>query len=206
MRARVGLAAIVVAAALVGPAGFATPAFAHNVLVASTPEAGQTLTELPEAFSITTNEALLALPGSNGFALQVRDAAGRYYGDGCVTIVDATMSAQPALGDAGAYTMLWQAVSADGHSIDGEIPFMWAPSGEVEPSASSATPPVCGEAAAPTPTATAGPPPASGEPTAAPAEASGIDTATVLWIGGALLAAGIAVAIAIVVAGRRRAP
>ena len=41
-----------------------------------------------------------------------------------------------ALGEPGAYTMLWQAVSADGHSVDGEIPFTWAPTDDVEPSAS----------------------------------------------------------------------
>jgi copper resistance protein C len=162
------------------------------------------VTELPDRFSITTNEALLALPGSNGFALQIRDAAGAYYGDGCVEVVDATMSAVPALGEPGAYTMLWQAVSADGHSVAGEIPFTWAPTGDAEPSASSATPPVCGQAATPTPSASATPAPPVSEPTTAPEEASGIDLATLLWIGGVLLALGIAAAVAIVIAGRRR--
>ena len=201
---RAAVAAIIIATAIVGPVGFATPAYAHNVLVASTPSAGETLTELPPQFSITTNEALLALPGSNGFVLQIQDAAGAYYGDGCVEIVDATMSADAALGAPGEYTMLWQAVSEDGHSIDGTVPFTWAPAGDEEPSASSATPPVCGQAVTPTPTASASPAPATSEPTAAPAAASGIDLATVLWIGGALLAIGIAVAVAIVIASRRR--
>jgi methionine-rich copper-binding protein CopC len=202
MRTRVGIAAIIVAIAIAGPVGFATPASAHNVLVASTPASGETLTELPPQFSVTTNEAMLALPGSNGFALQIVDAAGAYYGDGCVQVVDATMSAQAALGEPGAYTMLWQAVSADGHSVDGTIPFTWAPTDDVDLSTSSATPPVCGEAAA-TPSASASPAPATGEPTAAPEPASGIDGATVLWIGGALLAVGIAVAVAIAIASRR---
>lgn len=204
-RTRAGIAAIIAAVAVAGPVGFVTPAYAHNVLVASTPESGQTLTELPERFGITTNEALLALPGSNGFALQIQDAAGAYYGDGCVEVVDATMSSASALGEPGDYTMLWQAVSADGHSVDGAIPFTWAPAGEVEASASSATPPVCGEAGTPTTSATTEPSPATSEPVAAPDTASGIDLATVLWIGGALLAAGIAVAIAIALASRRRA-
>lgn len=202
MRTRVGVAAIVVAVAIVGPVGFATPASAHNVLVASTPASGETLTELPPQFSVTTNEAMLALPGGNGFALQIVDATGAYYGDGCVQVVDATMSAQAALGEPGQYTMLWQAVSADGHSVDGAIPFTWAPTDDVEPSGSSATPPVCGEAAA-TPSASASPAPATGEPTTAPEPATGIDVATVLWIGGALLAVGIAVAVAIAIASRR---
>ncbi|MEO5922183.1 MAG: copper resistance CopC family protein [Pseudolysinimonas sp.] len=205
-RRRAGMAAIIAAAAVVGPVGLVSPAYGHNALIASTPEAGQTLTELPPQFSITTNEALLALPGSNGFALQIQDAAGAYFGDGCVEVVDATMSADAALGEPGAYTMLWQAVSADGHSVDGAIPFSWAPEGDVDVSASSATPPVCGQAASPSPTANATAAPATSEPTVAPAPASGIDLATVLWIGGALLIIGIALAVAIVLAGRRRSP
>jgi methionine-rich copper-binding protein CopC len=203
---RAAIAAIVVAVAIAGPVGFVTPAYAHNVLVASTPASGETLTELPPEFSITTNEALLDLPGSQGFALQIQDAAGAYYGDGCVQVAEATMSADAALGEPGAYTMLWQAVSADGHSVDGAVPFTWAPVGDVEPSASSATPPVCGEAVTPTPSAIATPAPATSEPTAAPAPASGIDLATVLWIGGALLAVGIAAGVAIAIASRRRTP
>jgi methionine-rich copper-binding protein CopC len=203
---RAAVAAIVVAAAIVGPIGFVAPAYAHNVLVASTPEAGETLTELPERFSVTTNEAMLALPGSQGFVIRIQDAGGAYYGDGCVEVVDATMSAAAAAGAPGEYTMLWQAVSADGHSIDGEIPFTWAPDADVDADAGSATPPVCGQAASPTPepTASATTPPAEPTPEAEPA--SGIDLATVLWIAAAVLALGIAAAVAIAIAGRRRTP
>ncbi|HWM33536.1 MAG TPA: copper resistance CopC family protein [Pseudolysinimonas sp.] len=177
----------------------AAPANAHNVVVETTPAAGETLTELPAEFSIVTNEPLLSLEGGNGFVLRIRDSAGLYYGDGCVRIVDATMSATPALGAPGDYTVLWQSVSADGHTIDGEIPFTWAGDGDAE---GVASPPVCG-ATAPEPTttnpATPGPGPGAEAPTA-----SEIDLATVLWVGGALLAVAVAVAVAIVLAGRRR--
>ncbi len=203
MRARWGVAAIVVAIGIAGPIGFAVPAYAHNVLVASTPAADQVLTELPDSFSVTTNEDLLELDGSNGFALQIRDAAGAYYGDGCVQVVDATMSATAALGEPGAYTMLWQVVSADGHSVDGEIPFTWQPTGAAEASPAFETPPVCGETATPEPSASASQPPATGDPIAEGPTASGIDLPTVLWIGGAILAAGLAVAVAIALAGRK---
>lgn len=191
------LTATLLAAGAVGLT--AAPASAHNVVIETTPSAGETLTELPEQFSIVTNEPLLSLEGGNGFALRIRDAAGLYYGDGCVRIVDATMSATPALGEPGDYTVLWQAVSADGHTIDGEIPFTWAGEGDA---VGVAAPPVCG-AAAPGATATS---PATAEPGPGPEAptASGIDLSTVLWIGGALLAVGIAVAIAIVLAGRKR--
>jgi methionine-rich copper-binding protein CopC len=122
----------------------AAPATAHSELADSTPAQGETLTELPEAFSVTANEPVLDLGEQGVFALQIRDAAGGYYGDGCVTIVDATMSAEPVLGESGAYTMLWQIVSADGHPVSGEIAFEWqAPTG-FEPAPAAGEAPRCG--------------------------------------------------------------
>ena len=205
-RRLLSIALISLSTAVVGAVLLVTPASAHNVLVASTPESGQTLTELPPRFSVTTNEAMLIVPGSKGFALQIQDAAGGYYGDGCVEVDDATMSATAAVGSPGEYTMLWQAVSSDGHTISGEIPFTWAPAADVDADPGTATPPVCGEAATPTPAPTASATPLPAEPSAEPVPASGIDLATVLWIAGALVAIGIAAAVAIVIAGRRRNP
>ncbi len=130
----------------------AAPAQAHSAIASSTPEEGEILAALPEEFSVTANEALLDLGGQGVFQLQIRDASGAYYGSGCVSIVNSTMSAEPVIGDSGEYTMLWQVVSADGHPVSGEIPFTWqAPEG-FEPAASVDTMPVCGEdpAAAPT--------------------------------------------------------
>src|SRR5476651_2631157 len=96
--------------------GIASPAFAHNFLVSSTPAAGQTLTTLPSRFIITTNEGLLDLSGHGaGFAFDVEDAHHRFYGDGCVTVTGPSMSIAPAIGAAGKYRVVWQIVSADGH-------------------------------------------------------------------------------------------
>jgi methionine-rich copper-binding protein CopC len=204
LRRLLSIAFLSLTTAVVAATLLVTPASAHNVLVASTPAEGETLAELPPEFSVTTNEPMLALPGSQGFVLQIRDATGDYYGDGCVEVVDATMWTTPALGAPGDYTMLWQAVSADGHSIDGEIAFTWAPEAGVDADSGSSTPPVCGQAATPTPESTESAVPAPGEQTAEPAPASGIDLVTLLWIGGALLAAGIAATVAIAIAGRRK--
>lgn len=148
MRTRLALLGIALTAVALSAAAVlvaAAPAWAHSAIVASTPEEGETLTALPEAFSVTANETLLDLGGQGAFELQIRDAAGGYYGDGCVSVVDATMSAEPAIGDSGEYTMLWQVVSADGHPVSGEIAFTWeAPEG-FEPAASHDALPVCGE-------------------------------------------------------------
>lgn len=100
---------------------------AHNYLVGSTPSAGEVLTSLPETFEITTNEALLESAGVGGFALEVQDANGLYYGDGCLTIDGPTMETAAALGAAGDYTVIWQVVSADGHTVSETIDFSWEP-------------------------------------------------------------------------------
>ncbi len=128
-RYRVAAAAAVGAIVVGSVLGLAAPAQAHNYLVASTPEAGKALTELPELFSITTNAPLLELPGNEAaFAIQVSDEAGQYFGDGCVTVDGASLYTTPALGKPGAYTMVWQVISEDGHPVSGEIAFEWAPS------------------------------------------------------------------------------
>jgi len=116
----------------------ATPAIAHDGLVESTPSAGETLTALPDAFSITMSEDLLDLDDEgSGFGLLVRDAAGLYYGDGCVTVDGPTVSAAAVLGAPGDYTLIWQVVSSDGHPTSDEFAFTWAPEGDVTPTAGS---------------------------------------------------------------------
>lgn len=163
-----------------------TAALAHNYLVASSPVEGETLTTLPETFYVTTNEDLLALGGSTaGFAFQIVDAAGRHYETGCVTVDGATMSTEPRLGDPGEYTVRWQVVSADGHTVSDEIDFTWA---------GTATP-ADGAAECDAVTATS-------EPQTAPP--STIALSDVMWIGGAVLAVGIAIAVTIGVLSRKR--
>jgi methionine-rich copper-binding protein CopC len=182
--------------ALVGVAagrGLAAPAQAHNYLVSSTPAEGATLTELPAQFSVTTNGTLLSLDGSvNGFAMEIKDADGLYYGDGCVTVSGATMSEPAALGAAGDYTMLWQLISTDGHTVSGEVNFSWAPAAGVEASDGAAAPATCGNEA--------GAPVASGPQEARP----NADLDDVLWIGGAIGAVLLAGLVTFLVVTRRR--
>jgi methionine-rich copper-binding protein CopC len=181
------LLAVGVAVLAAAPAAQAHDALqAHNYLIASSPSQGETLTELPESFSVTTNEDLLAIGGSTaGFAFQIVDAAGTHYETGCVTVEGPTMSTVPRLGEAGDYTALWQVVSADGHTVSGEIDFTW-----------TGTPtPDDGAAECVTFTSTS-------EPQATPPSAFALSD--VLWIGGAVLAVGIAIAVTIAVLSRRR--
>lgn len=202
--ATIAAAALVVAAALAGVLLAPAPAHAHNSLVASTPGDGEQLTELPESFSITTDQALLDLQGGgSGFALQVVDAEGRYFGDGCVEIVDATMSTPAALGAPGDYTLRWQIVSADGHTVSDEFGFSWAPAGDVPVAVGSTTVPDCNGTAAPGGATEGGTAPDGDEQAAGDRDAT-VPLGDVLWIGGAVLAVLVAVGVTVVILTRRK--
>jgi len=185
--------------------GVAAPASAHNYLVESTPTEGGTLTELPEQFIITTNDDLLDLGAdAGGFALQVQDTDGLYYGDGCVLVDGPSMTAEAALGAPGDYLLTWQVVSIDGHTVSGEIPFAWTPDDITESSAGSQTAPVCGEA---TPEPEITEPTAEPEETTAPpatAEEEPGDSSDLLWIGGAIAAVVVAGAVTMLVLSRKK--
>jgi methionine-rich copper-binding protein CopC len=194
------VAVLVVLGALVvgGPVlGAAAPAQAHNYLVSSTPAADQTLTELPEQFQVTTNGPLLTLGGSTGgFALEVKDAAGKFYGDGCVTVEGPTMSTAAALGAAGTYMVVWQVVSSDGHTVSDEFTFEWAPADGQVASEGSTTVPDCN--------GTAGGQAADPGASAPTSPDQKVDLGNVLWIGGAVIAVGLAVGVTLLVLGRRK--
>lgn len=199
-------------AALTGAAvlGIAAPAQAHDYLISSTPEAGSTITGLPATFSVTTNEALLDLAGDgSGFGLQVTDAAGLYYGDGCLAVADATLSTGATLGDPGTYTLAWQVVSEDGHPVSGEFSFTWAPAAAAQTVTGEAAPPVCGVTGVePEPTASAAPvqpttQPATPTPISAEPVHEDLPLGNVLWIGGAILAVLVAGLVTLLVLGRK---
>ena len=184
--------------AVVAALAVAAPVQAHNYLVSSTPAANQTLTTLPPDFVVTTNGVLLNLnKDGSGFAIQVRDAKGLYYGDGCVKVDGATISMPAAIGQPGPYTVTWQVISTDGHTVSDTFAFGWAGSGT--PSVGQKAPPTChGKYHF-----SAGGLPAVGTGTGSQSVADGT-LVTVLWIGGAVLAVGAAVVVTLLVTSRKR--
>jgi methionine-rich copper-binding protein CopC len=124
--------------------GLAGPASAHNYVIASTPKADSTLTELPKSFEITTNDKLLDIGGTDsGFAYRIVGPDGKYYEDGCVDVDGPSMTTKAALGDSGEYTVEWQIISADGHTVSDEYTFTWDSPAGFTPAKGSAKPPVC---------------------------------------------------------------
>jgi methionine-rich copper-binding protein CopC len=183
----------------------AAPAFAHNYVVGTTPEAGSTVTEQPGVVSITTNDNLLDLSGEGaGSAIQVSGPADAplYYGDGCATVSGPTLSTEVQLGEPGEYTVVWQTVSTDGHSISDTFTFTWQPDATQVLGDGSAAAPTC---------ATAG----SGETGVADTDAAAPDAADssesgsavgatdLLWIGGALVAILAAIGITLLLLRKR---
>jgi methionine-rich copper-binding protein CopC len=163
----------------------AVPALAHNYVVSSTPTEGETVSTVPEFFIVTTNENMLDLSGAGaGFAIQITDDDGLFYGDGCVTTGGPSMSMLGALGAPGGYTMSYQFVSADGHTLSDSLTFRYEPTDAANVAEGLDTPPVCGQAA----------PLATETETAEPAGSADADRP------GSALGIMIAIAVAVVVA------
>lgn len=145
---------------------------AHAAVIGSTPSDGSTVTEQPGSFGVVLNEEIIDVPGAaSSNALQLTDAAGLFYGDGCATVDGDTISIDAELGAAGDYTLTYQVVSSDGHPVSGEIGFAFEPAAGAEGAEGAATAPVCG-AAAPVE------PEQSASATSAPAGASDAPAAT----------------------------
>lgn len=187
--------ALAAAAALTLVGISAAPAAAHNYPVGSNPADGAVVTEQPGTVSLTTNDSLLDL--GDGAAMTVSGPANdpRYYGDGCVRIIDRSIELDAQLGAAGDYVVEWQVVSADGHPISGSFVFDWQPSASVELAEGVISPPVCRESGddVTDPGESSRPPSGPGQ---SAGEGAGIASSDIVWIAGgavlALAAAGIA--------------
>ena len=109
------------------------------------PAPGSTVTESPVDISLTTNDIFLDLGGdARGFGVVIRDSAGLYYGDGCVSVIERTMSASAELGEADTYEITYQFVSADGHSLSESYEFGFAPTSSHTPAPGYDAPAECG--------------------------------------------------------------
>lgn len=166
----------------------AAPAGAHSALIDSTPREGQTLTTAPTTIELTYNGDVQDV----GAFVALRDADDEVVAELKPRISGAVVTAQiPTTLAAGRYSVVWRVVSADGHPIQGAIPF----------SVEDATPTA-------SPSASASPTPESAEPRTETdqADASGDDDsedAPVLVIALAAVAAVAALGTAVLVARRR---
>lgn len=128
--------AAVVAAVLLS----ASPAAAHDNLTDAVPSAGETVTSL-EAVALTFSGELIDF-SQTSFA-QVQGPDGLFYESSCSTIDLNVLTTPVALGASGTYTVLWNAVSSDGHPISESYQFEYA-ADPASPPALGWNAPACG--------------------------------------------------------------
>ena len=195
-RSLVRLLTAAVAAAVLTAGGLlvASPASAHDELVASDPVADASLAALPAQLTLTFSNSIDTTDGAS--EVQVTDAAGTTLTSGAPAAQDNVLT-QPLQGAAsGVVTVLWKVVSSDGHPISGEFAFtVTAPTAPTATPTESATPestPTPEETAAATPTVTPAP-----EDTAATSDA-------LPWIIAAIVVLGVAAGVIYLLVSRAR--
>ena len=96
----------------------APPAAAHDQIVSSSPEAGGTVSEVPEQISLTFSGEILT--DFSAVIVEVVAPDGQNIASG-EPIIDGTTVTQPVQpGQAGLFTVRWRVVSSDGHPISSE--------------------------------------------------------------------------------------
>jgi len=114
-----------------------TNAFAHAELKSSNPVEGSTLEAMPSTILVTFNENLLNLESEQVNTLALLDGNGEDVSLSEITIDKATISAEVSVNSfvlPGEYRIIYRVVSADGHPIEGEVPFIYAPAEEASSS------------------------------------------------------------------------
>ncbi|HEY2062668.1 MAG TPA: copper resistance CopC family protein [Amycolatopsis sp.] len=134
------LTAIALAILLPAPA-----ASAHSTLVSSVPAKDSAVATAPKQVSLVFNEPLDA--GFNELVVLGPDGTS-HWEDGKATVVDATISVPvKVLGPAGAYTIKYHVVSADGHPVSGSVAFTLTTAGPANAQAAAVAAPPSAEAA-----------------------------------------------------------
>jgi methionine-rich copper-binding protein CopC len=97
-------------------------AFAHTVLVSSTPQKDSVISSLPQSITITFAEELVVIGNSN--SVSVLDPAGEEVSVGEISVSGAKLSKELTPSDkTGIFSVAYRAVAADGHVINGDFAF-----------------------------------------------------------------------------------
>jgi methionine-rich copper-binding protein CopC len=137
------ITAAVPAAVLIGVALALTAplsASAHDSLASSDPAADAGVTTALSDVTLTFSGTPLNLgEGQRSNAVEVRHD-GRNYETDCVALSDKNVTVPVALGGAGAYEVVWQVVSSDGHPVSGSYSFDYTPPAGTDQAEGSPTP------------------------------------------------------------------
>ncbi|MET7427298.1 copper resistance CopC family protein [Dactylosporangium sp. NPDC005555] len=196
-------AALTLAGVVTALATTASPAWAHNALLSSTPADGAALPTGPPAITMTFREA----PNAAMAQVVVVDAAGADLVAGAPTGAGTTLT-QPlrTATAAGAVSVTYRVVSADGHPVQGRITFTVTTVPAASPAAGGPSPSPAQartSATAPAPTTAAATSPGGATSPAAAAEEEPVQPWGVAFVAG-LLVGLIAIAAALAFWPRRR--
>lgn len=171
----------------------ATSASAHNYLVSSTPAPDSVQTQPLDAVTLEFNDIVLKL-GTNTSFVEVTgpDGASTHFETGCPVTQDRTVAAPVALGPAGSYLIVWQIVSADGHTVSDTQTFTYQPPAGTTAASGSSTPP-CPSSETPADST-----PAPNTATSAPANVT-----IVIWIAVGIVVLALIGVVIVLVASRR---
>lgn len=151
-RIAVALASLAGVAAIAGALALApaTRASAHDYLVDSSPKAGSVQSTPISQVSLTFNDVILDLSGDGSSTLvQVTGPGSQttHFETGCPKAVDRVVTAPVALGGAGKYTVTYQIVSADGHTVSSALTFTYRPPAGTAAAPGTSAGPGCGTSA-----------------------------------------------------------
>ena len=180
----------------------AVAADAHDYLVGSDPAADATVTSALNTVTLTFNDRVLDLSGggsTNLLTVTGPDSARRHFETGCATVADTKLSAPVALGPAGRYTVTYQIVSADGHTVSSSYTFAYRPPAGAASAPGSDTTPCGGSGGAGSAASSPGAGAGGGAGGGAAAPTASTRQPTVPAPGGVDLGLVIGIAIAIVV-------
>ena len=113
------LAAVALTVALGITLASGAPAFAHDELIASSPEPGDVLEAAPAEVALTFSGDIIEA----GTAVVVVDHHGEEVEVGAPAVAGTEVTAALPADLSGDYQVRWRAVSADGHPIEGTIDF-----------------------------------------------------------------------------------
>lgn len=130
--------AVVVGVACLALLGLATPAFAHNALVSSSPAKDATVQDSPSTVTLTFDQPVQKGAELNTIAVTGPDDTGWKTGPVSVQSTEITASLDE-LGPAGTYHIAYRIVSADGHPVSGDVSFTLATAGNGTPSKATTT-------------------------------------------------------------------
>lgn len=102
-----------------------TPAHSHSALVTSSPNADSTIMEMPRSITLEFNEELLVIGENSGNQLALVDPSGEQVLLEDIGVDRENLSAVIADSEFadGVYSVIFRAVSADGHVIKSEYKF-----------------------------------------------------------------------------------